>query len=216
MSSRRLPGKVLMKLGGRELLGWVIDRVRMVSDLSVVVATSVEESDNAIKVFCEREGVQCYRGPLDNVAKRFAMVIEGEGCEAFVRICADSPLIDPKLIDMAVSLYKIARCDLVTNVLSRSFPKGQSIEVVKADTFMDALGHMHTEDHYEHVTSYFYKNHQRYSIVSFSSGFDAATVNLCVDTKEDLRVIQQIVLSGEGSLGGWQSLVGRLDLNKKC
>ena len=50
----------------------------------------------------------------------------------FVRINGDSPLIDPKLIDKAIKISKKKKgYDIITNVFPRTFPKGQSVEVIK-------------------------------------------------------------------------------------
>ena len=51
-NSTRLPGKALELINGREMLGWVIDRARLVDDdIPVIVATSSEEQDDQIAEF---------------------------------------------------------------------------------------------------------------------------------------------------------------------
>ena len=62
-----------------------------------------------------------------------------EHYKSFVRISADSPLIDPSLIDKAVTLFKKNRFDIVTNVFPRTFPKGFSVEVVNSKLILDYL-----------------------------------------------------------------------------
>lgn len=78
-------------------------------------------------------------GPLNNVFKRFYSIIIHESCKSFVRISADSPLMDPSLIDRAVSLFKKNRYDIVTNVFPRTFPKGFSVEVINSKIILDFL-----------------------------------------------------------------------------
>ena len=44
-------------------------------------------------------------------------------------------MIDPKLIDKAIKITKkIKEYDIITNVFPRTFPKGQSVEVIKTST----------------------------------------------------------------------------------
>ncbi len=68
MGSTRLPGKALADLGGRPILGRVLDRTRLADSLAMVgVATTTDERDDPIAAFCAAEGVPCHRGPVDDV-----------------------------------------------------------------------------------------------------------------------------------------------------
>ena len=50
----------------------------------------------------------------------------------FIRISGDSPLINLKIIDRAISLHKKNKnVDIITNVFPRTFPMGQSVEINK-------------------------------------------------------------------------------------
>ena len=68
MSSSRLPGKVLLPLGTKPVLGHVFDRLkkcRLLDD--IILATSTDESDDVLERFCADYGVACFRGGLDDV-----------------------------------------------------------------------------------------------------------------------------------------------------
>ena len=98
----------------------------------IIVATSSNNSDNSIEKFCKNEKINCFRGNLTNVTKRYSNLIQDYNLKSFVRICADSPLIDPKIIDKAIELFKNKDdYDLVTNKFPRSYPIGQTVEVLK-------------------------------------------------------------------------------------
>jgi spore coat polysaccharide biosynthesis protein SpsF len=210
LSSSRLPGKVLKNLGGRPMLAWTLERVRAARLVSkVVVATSAESSDDAVAAFCREQSVTCYRGPLDDVAGRFALALESEKANAFMRVTGDAPLIDPAVIDAAIRLYQAGDWDLVSNVLVRSFPIGQSVEVLRASTFLAALAEMHDAGDREHVTQFLHKNRMRYRTVNFSSGADAAHVQMSVDTPEDFLAAQYLVT--QGTPGGWRELLAALE-----
>ena len=206
LSSARLPGKMLMNVAGRPLLGRVVDRLAKARTLTgIVIATSSERSDQPIADFCTRENIKCHRGPLDDVAERFRRTAEREGASAFVRISGDSPLIDPALVDWAVGYYELGNCDLVTNVFVRTFPRGQSVEVVRTDAFRALCSDMDTTDR-EHVTRAFYRNAHAFRIVALTSGVDAGEVNFCIDTAEDLARIDQLITSCSSS-AGWRELL---------
>lgn len=100
LGSKRLPGKVLMPIKGRPMLAYLLDRLPD----EAVVATP----DHDIALFARDEGKRafCWDGPQDDVAGRFAACLEAyEHPDTFIRLCADSPLMDYALIEAAMALY---------------------------------------------------------------------------------------------------------------
>jgi spore coat polysaccharide biosynthesis protein SpsF len=214
LSSIRLPGKMLMDLCGRPLLGRVVDRLGRAQHVSrIVVATSDASSDEAIARFCAREGIACHRGPLEDVAERFRQAASQAAAPAFVRISGDSPLIDPALVDRAIGYFRQEECDLVTNVLVRSFPKGQSVEVLRTATFARLCDTLADGDHREHVTKAYYQAPAGFRIVSFTSGVDAGTANLSVDTPEDFARVRALLEGCADRPGGWRELLASARLS---
>ena len=139
-SSKRLPGKVLKKILGATVLKRVVDQVKKSKKISkIIIATSNHKTDKKIINFCKKNKIQCISGPLNNVFKRFYSIIVQQHCKSFVRISADSPLIDPSLIDRAVTIFNKKRYDIVTNVFPRTFPKGFSVEVVNSKLILEFL-----------------------------------------------------------------------------
>mgnify|MGYP001458967500 CR=1 FL=1 len=198
MSSIRFPGKVLYKVNGKPLLKYLIESLFQCSVIDqVVVATSIEQSDKPIVEFCQSIGVECYQGPLENVADRFAKLLEKYKFDAFVRICGDSPMLDYRLVSRAVSYFNNGEFDIVTNTLKRTFPKGQSIEIVNRDVFKTAYPLMKTRIEKEHVTKYFYLNVEKFNIYNFESGEDLGKVQLSVDTTKDMLKFKTILTSME-------------------
>lgn len=196
MSSTRLDGKVLYEVAGKPLLGHLLERLRRCKLAErIVVATSCEESDDAIEFFCRSRGVDCCRGPLDNVAERFRKVVEQYDFDGFVRVCADSPLLDQRWIDRAVKIFIDGNYDIVTNTYKRSFPKGQSIEVVRSDTFKKVCELMSTPDEREHITQYFYQRSAEFKIFNISLEKDYSWLQLSVDEPKDLKMFENILRS---------------------
>lgn len=195
MTSNRLPGKVLRPLAGRPLLQWVFERaIGTAYAERVIVATSIDPSDDPIATWCRDMGAWCVRGPLDDVARRFLVAAEAHGLDAMVRLCADSPLIDPALIERGIELFQAKRPDLVTNVFPRrTFPPGQSVEVMATESLAAAAARMHHSEQREHVTKCFYDHPDRFRIESFTSGCDFGGLSLVVDTPGDLARLEALV-----------------------
>src|SRR5216110_2122701 len=105
-SSQRLPGKVLMHLGDRPMIGHLCDALTHARSLSgMVLATSTESSDNALAHYSEERRIPCFRGSLTNVAERMLGAARSAKADALVRISGDSPLLDPVLVDRAVAMF---------------------------------------------------------------------------------------------------------------
>jgi spore coat polysaccharide biosynthesis protein SpsF len=195
VTSTRLPGKVLRPLDGRRpCLQFVVERLERCerSDL-LVVATSHDPTDACVAELCERLGVTVHRGPLDDVAGRYLEVVERFRLNCFVRVTADSPLIDQRLVDHGIELFEEGGADVVTNVFPSTFASGHSLEVVGAEAFREAYRDMSEPQHFEHVTSFLYSNPERFRIRNFVSGRDEGAIDVSLDTEEDARLIEAIL-----------------------
>jgi len=194
MSSDRFPGKTLHQVNGKPMLQYLLERVKRCHNLDgLVVATSVEESDSPVEMFCKDYGVMCFRGSLNDVAGRFIDVLANYPCDAFVRVNGDSPLMDPQLIDLGVNLFRQGDFDIVTNIYPRSFPKGQSVEVLRFSSFCRDYEKMVNDDEHEHITRYFYNHPDLIRIHNFSSGTDSGGIQLSVDTLSDMVNFERII-----------------------
>lgn len=193
MSSKRFPGKVLAPLLGRPMIMHVISRVQEVIPAErVVVATSTEATDDPLACYLKDQGIGVFRGDLDNVARRFQACLEEHPCAWFFRVCADSPLLDSALLSRALSYTNVPEVDLITNVHPRTFPPGQSVELLRAETFagLDFEG-LNPEER-EHLTKVYYNHPQRYKIINFESDDRGlAGEKLAVDTVGDLERLEE-------------------------
>jgi spore coat polysaccharide biosynthesis protein SpsF len=197
-SSSRLPGKVLREVNGQPLLQYVIERLQHSELLdSIVVATSINSSDDGIAALCARLSVDCHRGPLHDVAARYLGAAERRQLDGFVRVSGDSPLLDQTLVDKTVALFRAGDYDLTTNVFPRSFPAGQSVEVISTDALHRGYERMVDPADFEHVTPFFYRHHSEFSIHSFTAEIDLSRIQLAVDTEADLMLFASIVAAME-------------------
>ena len=167
LSSKRLPFKVLRELNGEPLIMHVLKRV-LRSNLveRTIIATSSKKTDDKLTDYLSDKKISFYRGSLENVAERMLGCAKKLGAEEFIRINGDSPLIDPMIIDKAILLNKKDNYDLCTNVLTRTFPKGQSVEIIKTEILNKHIKSF-SKTEKEHVTEFFYKNANKFKIKNF-------------------------------------------------
>jgi spore coat polysaccharide biosynthesis protein SpsF len=189
MASQRLPGKALIEIYGRPLLGRVIDRSKMINNINhVIVATSTNPEDDEIVEFANSEGVDVFRGDSDDVAGRALSACDFFELDKFARICGDRPFFDPDLISSLINIHNDLNVDVVTTTHPRTYPPGLTGEVVSTQALRDAISMMNTSEDKEHVTSFFYRNPLNFSIKNIDSphDMDFSGLNLCVDNTLDL------------------------------
>tara|TARA_Y100000996_G_scaffold412974_1_gene400232 strand:+ start:238 stop:906 length:669 start_codon:yes stop_codon:yes gene_type:complete len=199
LSSKRLPKKVLLKINKKPLLKFLIERVNMSKFKNrIIIATTLNRMDNAIEKFCFNEKISCFRGSLTNVTKRYSDLIHEYNLKSFVRICADSPLIDPKIIDKAIGLFKKNNdYDLVTNKFPRSYPIGQTIEVIKAKSYLNSLSLIKTKSEKEHVTLHMYNNANRFKIKNFKNRDNMSRKILSIDNEIHFNKFKRYITRNE-------------------
>ena len=192
-TSQRFPQKILRPLCGRPMLLRVIDRLVTcrLSD-GLVVATSTDPSDDATAALAASANADVYRGPLDDVLARVSGAAEAAQADAIVRISGDSPLIDPGLVSTAIDLWRSAAPDLVTNIRERTFPKGQSVEVI-ATGALRRLRDIADSASREHVTTQFYRNAERFRIVDIRMSPGFGGVQMSVDTIDDFNRVSAVL-----------------------
>lgn len=192
MSSKRLPGKVLLKLGNKTVLGHIIERLKKIKNKKkIIVLTSNNKSDDQIIKFCKKRRINFFRGDLNNVYKRYIQAIKKLNNEMFVRINGDSPLIKASIIDKAINIYKKGKFDIITNCMIRTFPKGQSIEIINSKIFLESYKFITEKKYKEHIFLYFYKNKKKYRIYNFKNKKNNKNINQSIDTKYDYLKIKK-------------------------
>ena len=194
MSSKRLPGKTLKKINSKPLIYYLIKSLKRSNKIKqIIVATSNRIDDKKILSYCKRNNILYYAGPLKNVSLRFKKILENTKFTEFIRVSADSPLLDYKIINKAISIYNKSKPDIVTNIFKRTFPKGQSVEIIKKQIFLKNYINFKKPEELEHVTSYFYNNKKKFNIVNFRFKYNISDINLSVDNMKDFRIVQKIL-----------------------
>lgn len=194
MSSTRLPGKVLLDLGGQPMLARVVERTRAARSIDrVVVATTVEPEDEPIVALCNSRGWSVSRGSRDDVLDRYYQAAIADGADLIVRITSDCPVIDPEIIDRVVKRLEGA-ADYASNINPRrTFPRGLDVEAFTFAALSTAWREDREATGREHVTPFLYRHPERFRIALVESDKpEAATHRWSVDTPEDYELLRRI------------------------
>lgn len=218
MKASRLPGKVLLDIGGKPMLARVVDRSHRSQFVDqVVVATSTEEADDPIESYCSEQGFDCYRGSLHDVLDRCYQAAKSQSADIVVRITADCPVIDPLVIDQTLVAFfgqgpqtikesesteprltptTESPWDFAANRLpppwKRTFPIGLDTEVCTFKALETAWREADQPHQREHVMPFLYENDQRFRILLVNHDPDYGSLRWTVDTAQDLALLRKI------------------------
>jgi len=184
LSSVRLPRKALLEINGKPIIEYVFESLYKCKNGSqIILLTSINKEDDELCEWANSKNVDIFRGPLNEVASRALEAANKYGFDSFVRISGDSPLINHRFVDYGISLFNNYNYDLVTNIYPRTFPKGQSVEIIHTKTLSKILQKKISVEENEHVTKFFYNNHDKFKILNFE-------LNKTLDELGQLKVEQ--------------------------
>lgn len=198
MGSSRVPGKALIPLCGRPLLGHLLDRVRssaLVDD--VVVATSNLERDDCIEQFCCCEKVSCVRGSEDDVCKRMNTAVQMHPAHHYLRFCGDAPMQDKVIISEVIRLHLDSGADYTTNGVDeeRTFPLGLDVRIARRELFIDSLRERGDElRNRENPLAFVHENRSGYNLATFKATGQRLRPELrfVADYPEDVRMLGDV------------------------
>ena len=196
--STRLPGKVLLPLGGAPALERMLERVRR-SRLhgTLVVASTWLPEDDRVEQLCRGVGVPCYRGHPTDLLDRHYQVARAFEARLVVKIPSDCVLVDPAAIDrvLAAALDAPDRYDYVSNLHPESWPDGNDVEVCRFRALEEAWREAERPLDREHTTPHLWDHPARYRLlnVAWETGRDLSRSHRVVlDYAADYEVIRRV------------------------
>jgi len=196
MTSSRLPGKVLKEILGKPALELLIERLKAVKEIEeIVVATTVNKTDDIIEALCRRLKVRCFRGSENDVLSRVLQAAQSVKADIIVEITGDCPLADPDLIRTCLKTFLEGDYDYLSNgSLKRTFPDGLDVQVFPVKVLQEVSTLTHDPSDREHVSHYIYTHPERYKLKNYEADKELHWPELAItlDTPEDLILITRI------------------------
>src|SRR3954468_11131426 len=168
--STRLPGKVLLPVAGAPLLARMLERVRAATTpFEIVVATTIDPSDDPVVDLCRSEGARIFRGHPTDLLDRHVMAARELRADAVVKIPSDCPLIDPAAIDRVLGAFE---GDFTSNLHPATWPDGHDVEIMTVEALETAHREATKPHEREHTTPFVWDQPQRFRCtnVTWESG----------------------------------------------
>jgi len=193
MTSTRLPGKVLMELGGRTVIEQQLARLQRCERVDEIVwAVTTNADDDPLVELAERLGLRWYRGSEDDVLSRYLGAAREAAADLVVRVTSDCPLIDAGEVDAVIEALG-PEYDYANNFIERRLPRGLETEALWFDTLARVARMGTSEPAREHVTWFIHQERpELFAVKSVVRPFDAGELRWTVDTAEDLEVVRRI------------------------
>ncbi len=178
---------------GKPMLLRQIERLRRAKSFDhLLVATSVDNSDDVIAALCEENGIDHSRGSLEDVLDRFYRAALPHNAQHVIRLTGDCPLTDPGVLDEVVSFFRAGEYDYASNAVEPTFPDGLDVEVFRFAALESAWREARSPSEREHVTLFIYKRPERFRIGHYKILTSLASMRWTVDQPEDLAFVRQV------------------------
>ena len=198
MGSSRLPGKHLLNFSKQyRSIDLIIRELnRNFEDDNIILCTSDLKVDNELVQYFQMEypDIKIFRGSEANVLNRIYDCIKEHPSDDYCRLNADNIFTSSSLIKSFQIIHKEFDLDFTCNTLSRSMPKGVSIQIFKRNFFENyfkkAKGIKMCQ---EHVFMDIENHTKRILNIKFEIPCSNFEDNLALDTVNDLAYLKSLV-----------------------
>lgn len=197
-NSSRLPNKILLKLGKKTIIEYLITRIKTLSkkiNAKIIVATTRNKEDDEIIRISKKAKVNFFRGSELNVLNRVVKSARKFKLDIIIRITSDCPLIDINIVEQALNIFLNNSVDLVNNTHIRSYPDGMDVDILSKSSLEKALKLAKGNKEFcEHTTLVLKKYNKAFKIINLISPpkLFYPNLGLTLDEKEDYNLIKKI------------------------
>lgn len=204
-NSTRLPGKIYKRIGGIEILEWVLGAAEKAAALlrteykiECEVAIVGPINDVSLRSWCKDHDVRFVGGPEEDLIARYVKAMEVTGCDYMVRITSDCWMLHPENIAIIVRL--VDRHDYASNCITRTYEEGQDLQACSKEGLM--FVDMHQTEKREHPfvdLDYNLKDREHFqskglSIVEMVDESSPIWTKTSIDTQEELDHMNRVFI----------------------
>jgi spore coat polysaccharide biosynthesis protein SpsF len=188
----------MKEIMGKPMIAYTLERASKSRYIDqIILATSDSDKERPLVDYIEKSHYNLFRGDENNVLKRYAEAAKRFNGDVIIRITGDCPLIDPIIIDHAVTYFLSNSYDYIRLDVPETFIRGFDVEVFSRAALERVYGISQklegTHPYKEHVTLYMYQHPEEFHVgVLKGSPLYQKDYRLCVDTDEDFLLVTKI------------------------
>jgi spore coat polysaccharide biosynthesis protein SpsF (cytidylyltransferase family) len=125
----------------------------------LILATTSRNIDDVLVYEAKKCAIQSYRGPKENVLKRYYGCAMEHNLDIIVRLTADNPYINPNVIEKAIEIqFDFLELPTIVSTRKTNLPPGLDVECFNLKAL--ELAQKYNENKYdrEHVTTFMYSD----------------------------------------------------------
>jgi spore coat polysaccharide biosynthesis protein SpsF len=185
LDSTRLPGKALLRLGGRPLIYRVMEALRRI-EAGVYILASPEDCAKDFAPLAEEAGFLFCPGPKDDVLGRYCLAVRRYSIGRVIRATGDNPFV---FADAAAAINAEALALGADYAAYSGLPYGAGVESVSAEALLRAEREAVSGPEREHVCPYLYGHPEIFLLHRplAPRNWRGPSIRLTVDTPEDYR-----------------------------
>lgn len=214
--SKRLPNKHFLRINSKlrviDLCILRLKKAKLVNKIFLCTTKKIE--DDKFKNVCKQHKIKLFRGSSNNVAKRIIDCAKVNNIQTIIRITADCPIIDPKLIDQCIKLHLNKKNNYTSNIMELSFPDGLDVEVIDLKSLIESQRISKSKSNQEHVTHYIRKSKmfKKFNLINYS---DFSNRRWTLDKPNDFLFLKKVINYFLPNIFfSWQDLIKAEKFNK--
>ena len=191
LTSKRLPNKVIKKIENLSIVELILKRLKKSQLIDeIIFAIPSNKKNNELFTHINEIKGQVFRGSENNVLDRYFKAAKKFRATDIIRITADCPLIDSKIIDKMVSIYLRDRPDYLNNAFPPKFSDGFEVEIFFFNALRLSKINAVSKIDLEHVTPYIKRSNKlKKQHIELIKNYN---IKLSVDKKDDLKKVKKI------------------------
>ena len=214
--SKRLPNKHFLKINTNlrfiDLCILRLKKAKLVKN--IFLCTTKKKEDDKFKNVCKLHNIELFRGSTNNVAKRIIDCAKKNSIKIIVRITADCPIIDPRIIDKCIKLHLNKKSDYTSNTLKLTFPDGLDVELIDLNTLIKSQKISKSKYNKEHVT-FFIKKSKLFKKCNYKNLIDYSNRRWTLDNLKDYFFLKKVFsYFSKNIFFSWRDLIKAEKYNK--
>ena len=195
LNSSRLPSKILLKIGTKNIIDIIVSRLKNIKNINkLVFAIPSNLQNKKLLNYLKFKKLNTFIGSEKNVLDRFYKAAKENNAKIIVRITADCPFVDKKLIEKMMEIFLKKNFDYISNTIKPTFPDGLDVEIFKFSTLQNTWKKAKSNFDKEHVTT-FMKKQNIFKKFNYENKIDLSKVRLTLDKSEDYESFKKIFKS---------------------